>query len=139
MEHRFVEEEGKSLVAQLELLFENMMHSLEYSLEKKEILPLCEVTANTLFTFIEVGGRVNAHLVDFCLKLIKAGENYLIFQRAVALTVTQGLTRHFEAIVASNFEALVPLMVSILSIEEYRGFDSAVYCYDENRAYPFYH
>lgn len=32
----------------------------------------------------------------------------------------------------------MPLIVRILSIEEYRGYDSSVYCFEENSQYAFY-
>jgi hypothetical protein len=33
---------------------------------------------------------------------------------------------------------MMPLIVRILSIEEYRGYDSSVYCFEENSQYAFY-
>ena len=81
---------------------------------------------------------MNEHLVNFCIKLIKTGENNLIFQRAISLSITDGLIKNAEKVIKSNCSGIIPLIVSLISTEEYRGYDSAVYCYNENKSYQFY-
>lgn len=83
------DEEAKDLAKQLELLLENMVHNLEYSLGKKEIVAIADCTIETMLAFAYATGVFSQSLVDFAVKLIKAGESYLIFQRAVALRLAQ--------------------------------------------------
>ena len=78
---------------------------------------MCETAINTLFAFINISGRISSFLVDFCIKLIKVGENYLIFQRAVSFTFTNQLVTQYKYVTAcENHTDLIPLLIAILSV-----------------------
>lgn len=90
------EEEAEGLARQLELLLENMVHNLEYSLGKKEIVAISECAMEALFSFAYASGAFSQSLVEFTLKLVKAGESYLIFQRVVVLRLASEIFLHFH-------------------------------------------
>lgn len=66
-----------------------MVHNLEYSLSKKEIVAITECTLEVTLAIAYATGFFSQSLIDFTLKLIKAGESYLIFQRVVALRLVK--------------------------------------------------
>lgn len=132
------DQETRELTKQLELLLENMVHNLEYSLGKKEIVAITECAIEAMLAFAYANGVFSQSLVDFAVKLIKAGESYLIFQRAVALRLAQELAENFNALSRLDCKNLLPLILGVLTIEEYRGFDSAVYMAHENSELPIY-
>lgn len=50
------DEEASNLTRQLELLLENMVHNLEYSLSKKEIVAISECTIESIIAFSYANG-----------------------------------------------------------------------------------
>lgn len=75
-----------------------MVHNLEYSLGKKEILAISECTMQVILSFAYSTGSFSHSLIQFCLKLLKAGDSYLIFQRVVALRLAKTLFIEFHSI-----------------------------------------
>jgi hypothetical protein len=91
-------------VNSFELLLENMIHSLEYSLEKKEIMALAQSSINVMFSFVTNTHKINSAFVQFLLKMIETGERYLIFQRAVTFLIVDKLIEHFDIVSKTNCE-----------------------------------
>jgi hypothetical protein len=50
-----------------------MVHNLEYSLGKKEIVAICECSIAAMFNFAYSNKTFSLSLVDFAKKLIKSG------------------------------------------------------------------
>jgi hypothetical protein len=104
-----------------------MIHNLEYSLGRKEIVSICESVVFILFKMASFNSRFYPALMQFCVKLIKTGDSYLIFQREMALLIANEIWLRFGEIAQLDCTCLVPLIIQILTIEEYRGYDSAIY------------
>jgi hypothetical protein len=91
-----------------------------------------------MFSFAYANGTFSKSLVEFALKLLRAGESYLIFQRAVALWLAAEIANSFDRLSRLDCRRLLPLITGVLTVEEYRGFDSAVYLAQENAKETLY-
>ncbi len=79
-----------------------------------------------MFDFAAKFGYFSPDLTSLSIKVIKIGEEYWMFERMMAFKTVQNLSIMLKGEGRISYAGLFPLLTKILTIEEYRGYDSAV-------------